>query len=273
MNAQFNTKGREGFTLVELLVTILIIIILAVAALPLLKPFVTKAQYSAEGVPVVGNIRTKVELYRIENNHLPGIPVNLESGKMITASGEDYATSYITTGPACGVITAVSNGVHSLEMADTVNTLNSKERYLIDGNDVSTDDTLLAFHAWKNIDIGYSDLLGRRLRPQHVQFLVLESNEDHYYWVVACFGDGTGLAKGCGYAVLEYNNPEKQRKIVATFELYKAKSNTQLHFCPNTSADELQGDVYLPTAADLDSDQDASYQGFLSALRTHGWSF
>ena len=65
MNAMIR-KAKAGVTLVELLVVILIVTILSVSMLPLLKPFVVEAQYAAEPIPVIGNLRTKVGLYQYD---------------------------------------------------------------------------------------------------------------------------------------------------------------------------------------------------------------
>ncbi len=59
--------SRSGVTLVELLVVILIVTILSVALLPLLGPFIVRARYAAEPIPVLGNIRTMVGVYKFDN--------------------------------------------------------------------------------------------------------------------------------------------------------------------------------------------------------------
>ena len=64
-------KAKAGVTLVELLVVILIVTILSVSMLPLLQPFVTEAQYAAEAIPVIANMRTKIGLYVYEKGKLP----------------------------------------------------------------------------------------------------------------------------------------------------------------------------------------------------------
>lgn len=81
------SKARAGVTLVELLVVILIVTILSVSLLPLLKPYIVKAQYAAEPVPVLGNIRTQIGLFQYEKNYLPGM-VRLDNGSLKYVGGE-----------------------------------------------------------------------------------------------------------------------------------------------------------------------------------------
>ena len=269
MNAQFNSRGNAGFTLVEMLVTVLIIVILAVVMLPMLQPFVRQAQYAAEGVPVVGNIRTKVELYRVEHGYLPGVPVVAGKVTNIDPDAEDsYSTSYFTGPDTVADVEDVDNGVHDLtvEAGDEA----AIEHYRINKEDVTEDEDMLANHAWKNISVNFSDLTGTKLRPEHMQYIAFCSGGDHFYYVVACFGDGTGLAKGCGYAVAEYNNPVTKHKMVATFELYKPVCNAQLKFKPGTSSGDAtpeDGEVFIPNLQTLDTGFDSA----VNAMRSAGW--
>ena len=85
------TKARSGVTLVELLVVILIVTILSVSLLPLLKPYIVKAQYAAEPIPVLGNIRTQIGLFQYEKNYLPGM-VRLENGSLKYVGAGDAGT-------------------------------------------------------------------------------------------------------------------------------------------------------------------------------------
>lgn len=66
-------KAKAGVTLVELLVVILIVTILSVSLLPLLKPYIVKAKYAAEPIPVLADLKTKINLYQYEKNYLPGM--------------------------------------------------------------------------------------------------------------------------------------------------------------------------------------------------------
>ena len=214
-------KGNNGgFTLIELLVVILIIVILSVTMLPLLKPFVTRAQYAAEGVPVISNLRLKVELYRIDKDHLPGLM--LVNGKVVdTAQASDTSAQNYT--------------------APKIQSMNDKAEMLEYANGSAPDLVTVCAssdHVFKQIDVSFQDLTGKRLRPSDMQYIVTGNTGEKYLWVIGCFGSGN-LAKGCGYAVLEYNNPDTKTKFVATFERYKPSATEQLYFrvatAPNTN--------------------------------------
>lgn len=280
------STSKSGFTLVELLVTILIIVILSVTMLPLLKPFVTQAQYSAEGVPVIGNLRTKVELFRIENDYLPGVPIDA-AGKVVNVSGKTRTTSDLS---------ADTVGTEPTDLTDATTTWNGVQYLVVDdsssaGGNVTTKymsgskelASVLGQHVWNRIDVNYSDLTGKKLRPQHIQYVVLKSEGDAYYWVVACLGDGSGLAKGCGYVVAEYNNPNIKRKFVATYENYKPRYASQLKLEANSSTGlgatdidslKLNGVIYLPALGTLEDDAgttETTYTSALETMRAYGW--
>jgi general secretion pathway protein G len=67
----------EGFTLVELIVVIAVLGILSGIAVPRLTGVLDKAKY-ATGEALLANLKTPLELYRVENNNYP------------TTDGDDY---------------------------------------------------------------------------------------------------------------------------------------------------------------------------------------
>jgi len=60
------TKKRNGFTMLELLMVVIIIGILATIALPQYMSFVEKAR-AAEAMTTIGALRTAENLYKLEN--------------------------------------------------------------------------------------------------------------------------------------------------------------------------------------------------------------
>ena len=215
-------------------------------------------------VPVISDIRTKVELFRIEHDYLPGVQTN-GAGKALGMTSDLIRGAEITG----------TNGIQY--MTGTVRKSlgrTTPEHFFCGGVELDSSDARLGCHVWKQIDTGAADLTGKKLRPRDIQYLVIKSDGDAYYWVVACFGQGLGgLAAGCGYAVAEYSDPASSRKFVATFEKYKPDFNGQLSFFVEDSTEIDAGDfrkrglIYLPSWTAMTNDYDKAVE----AMKSAGW--
>ena len=206
------TKARPGVTLVELLVVILIVTILSVSLLPLLKPYIVKAQYAAEPIPVIGNLRTQIGLFQYDKNYLPGLP-KTPDGEVVCTT--DYMSSDIAgeetlanKGGESKIVTGLSPiqtfcSVSVSDGGEDSVALSTYRRAVFDNGTTGdyalsltekkganesvassvtalvTDDSsaatypYLAYHFGKELGINYEDLTGKRMKPVHVQYRVL----------------------------------------------------------------------------------------------------
>lgn len=252
MNAMIR-KAKAGVTLVELLVVILIVTILSVSLLPLLKPYIEESKYAAEPIPVLANIQTKINLYQYEKDKLPG-----------QDSGSNNVT-YVATWLA---VTTNASGSVSYNPA-------KQPQGAIDA-----DDNLGNFvHFASKIDVDWQDLLGRRMNPTHFKYAVLKGDgSSKYGYVLGVFGDGNGLGKGTGYAVMMIVDTVRQVKIVGTWKRYKPKDDNQVSFKVADSPNNGDRYCYIPTfQAAFGSADSSSAAGQVSTLLTQlaaaGWEF
>ena len=255
----------------QVLIGILIIALLAAAvSIQWLKPYLVRAQYAAECIPVIDHIRTAVELFGYEHDHLPGVPTL--DGNVVTNAISGYATSVLGSDNKSAAATG-NNAVQTMVVDDS----SGKVNYFC-GGCVLTNESEMANHVWHQTDISSNDLTGSRLLPNQVQYAAIMSSSDEYYYVVACFGDGKGLSAGTGYAIAEFCTRIPSDTFVATFENYKpiASVPLSLHVGPmdheggQTTERETMlkaGKVFLPTAEMLLND----YDNAIKAMKEFGW--
>ncbi len=261
------TKARSGVTLVELLVVILIVTILSVSMLPLLQPFVTEAQYAAEAIPVIANIRTKIGIYQYDKGQLPSdwsvetVGANAHTWVRDTSDPERFLPSsypiagYADTGSRASVVTAGWNST----------------------------DTKYPYHLGMLIDVNYEDLKGKRSEPVHYQYYVISATNNFSY-ALGCFGDGDGLKSGTGYAVCELNFTKQGKKYIGTWKRYKPTddANGAIQFNKTSGQIDAAGrpvDCYVPEASAFDTvakagpEDEATIEGLISNMKAAGWEF
>lgn len=257
-------KAKAGVTLVELLVVVLIVTILSVSMLPLLLPFVTEAQYAAEAIPVIGNIRTKIGVYLYDKGKLPFDEGKFNGGGnevvqtwiVNQTDKEKYDAAYVQ------VASASSTGSTTPTRCTTTGTA-----------------ATFPYHIGSQVDIDYQDLKGKRSKPLHYQYCALSPSNNTCY-VVGCFGDGNGLKAGTGYAVCEFNFVNRQKKYIGTWKRYKpVKENQGAITFTNNNAPNSDGkyeNCFIPSINQLTTAINANAAGepdVIGFMRACGWEF
>lgn len=272
--------SRSGVTLVELLVVILIVTILAVALLPLLQPFIVKARYAAEPIPVLGNVRTMVGMYKFERTVLPGTVV---ATKGATATERNSILDSSVNPAGVQSFTTYSNSVSGgIGFARAI--LGQTATPFVNAGPL---DSVVGArdgdHFAEDLELDYRELTGNRFRPHDVQYVVPYADGDAYIYAIGAFGKGGdgGLDIGTGYAILEIVDPTNQRKILATWDRYKTENTTpvQLQFTSPSSvgagnaASTAKGTdfVWVPDAKYIGSGE--MVQSLEADLELAGWKF
>jgi prepilin-type N-terminal cleavage/methylation domain-containing protein len=281
--------SREGVTLVELLVVMLIVVILAVSLTPLFRDYIVRAQYTAEAVPVVADMRTKVTLWQYDGGFLPGVlrdafgtpvasPGNSELEASVLPLQTFFAEEILDGGGA--VVRRVYREGAVLTGTPTLNGIPAGS--VADLRALAVDE----FHFSPGLNVDYEHYTGNRLRPNHVFYRTdwAGFQSGAYMFVIGVFGDGNGLAVGTGYAVMEIHNPEFEAKVVATWERWRAVSAEagQIALLNSGEAPALpagettyrrQNVCFIGIVADLMGTDEDNFLAALSTLRANGWEF
>lgn len=242
----------------------------------LFGPFIVKAQYAAEGVPCVGQIRTLAAIHHDKYGVLPGV----QSWEI------DGIAKYADTSQSGVVRTTPNPG----DYADLVQTFLGTNKAYCAAGDASapimiTNSTILAAHYANQLLLQSTDLTGSRARPGHFQYMVMDSGfrRFSYAYAVGTFGDGDGFKAGTGYAVVEIVNPGNSvhPKIVAVWNRFKATSSQGPICLAVQNTAELQAiggkdrvDRVLPVAAELiypNEPTEEQAKEALAAMRQIGW--
>lgn len=285
---QLKMKAKAGVTLVELLVVILIVTILSVSMLPLLQPFVTEAQYAAEAIPVIGNIRTKIAVYQYDKTKLPRHNPGLTDP---TTSDDGQTSDGVATPGVATPIVETWKYFDNQKGADTYVKAtfrlkgkygDTKADYKAVENQQGSDGSNTEIrneHFGVALGIDQQDLKGKRSRPPHYEYVVLR-NETDYIYAVGVFGDGEGLKLGTGYAVCEINLPSIGRKYVGTWKRYKPIEDTEVHFTNDTTpiiADDETSTKGCPLpdalSGTINKPADGDEPAVIANMRAFGWEF
>ena len=256
------TKARSGVTLVELLVVILIITILSVGLLPLLKPYIEQAKYAAEVQPTLGNIQTKINLYQYEKDQLPCTIVTTAADNTKTETQQDNSAFTWT------LDTTATQGKARVYKKATIAGLT--------GGTKTVSDYTGTGHLSNFVDVDWQDLTGKRINPSQFQYHVIKGlGAANYGYAIGMFGDGDGIAKGTGYAILVIVDTTAKMKVVATWERYKPATDEEVVFKAVASDQPSTEDRYcrIPTATAITGKNATQWNALLELLKGSGWSF
>ncbi len=251
--------AKAGVTLVELLVVILIITILSVSLLPLLKPYIEQSKYAAEVQPTLGNIQTKINLYQYEKDKLPCTKDSVVGGVKT-----ETISTYDTTDYTWMEDEAKSNERLRAYKAATRN-----------GATAAEPDTSGA-HLSNFVDVDWQDLMGKRINPSQFRYHLIKGlGAAKYGYAVGVFGDGNGLARGTGYAILVLVDTGNKAKVIATWERYKPKSDEDVIFVASDLAGEAADRAcVIPSATKFQNmSSSTTWASALQMLKGYGWSF
>ena len=183
-------RRQSGFTLVELLIVMLIVGILSIAMLPMYKKYMTKAKYTAEGLPILATIKTQIDLAIYDLSYAPGLADTVYTWTRDASTGE-FAPAYHSIGTAYP------------EDADI--------------QAFTADPTKTDIENWHlRRLVKESELQGKLIRPNHVFYACINpgmpANIDptgsatmagDYGYAIGVFGDGNGLPQNSGVATME----------------------------------------------------------------------
>lgn len=284
-------KGDGGFTLIELMIVMLIIMILALGALPIYKMLTTQAKYTSNAVPVCANIRTRAEAFRNEYERMPGVAVD--------ANG---VLTYPETLKYAGVLSQVGTSRLGLGLS-LIQTLTADfAPAIFDGYDATGKPTLLSTpagvtdlsqHLYTDLQASFEEFKSGSLRPQHFQYISIVGGNmgDARLFGIGVFGDDNGLPKGTGYAVLMFVDPTSKRTFIAQWKRWKPLSALarQVRFtwpggavavdghslgsvAPSEASWDESSMCPIPDVANLTDPIAATYNTALSDMKLWGWT-
>jgi len=92
-----NTKSRKGFSILELMITILIAIILATVAVQLFRRSVVDAAKWSEAKAMMGTVASAVRAYVAERDQPPSVGAFEDWGTQLGFCSDDFSGNYFSS--------------------------------------------------------------------------------------------------------------------------------------------------------------------------------
>lgn len=162
-------------------------------------------KYKTDAFPSVAQLRTKIEMYRWETGHLPGLIAGAEE------AGLEGARSIAQTS-----LQTFSFADEKQQKAALWDFARGQPLPMTDHQD----------HFSEVLKLKASDFMRDRLSPNHVFYRAagLDRNSTINIYAVGVFGDGRGLQAGTGYAVLEVNNSAAGGKMIWSWSRWEPRN-------------------------------------------------
>lgn len=224
---------------------------------------IIEARFESEVSLLIGSLRVRIALYEYEKGRLPCLwgglvkKPHIETWKLVDK--DKYIQGYAEVSKDKPYI-SVKEYKRSEQEDDRRN------------------------HFGSLLNISYSDILGKGVKPNNVQYLVLSNDDDkNRAYFTGCFGDGNALPMGTGYAVCEIVADGKA-KYIGVWKRYTAiddlrKGGSQIGFtsCTLSPKGARSGETigcYVPTKEAIDrfSKTNGEYD-VITEMKKFGWEF
>jgi prepilin-type N-terminal cleavage/methylation domain-containing protein len=256
-------KSNSGFTLIELMVVVVLVMILALAIVPAFRDIINKSKYT-EGSSAISALRTNIKVYQIDNGRLPGLDQGFVDDPA-TANGCSPSLTIANVN-----VGTVGNG------DDIVQLLNSttNKSWLLDASDASgnTPYSVVSNTACigksplqKDLNIQPGDYAGKYFVNEDYQYMIINGGKGasegtntatgYAYAIAVTAGNGDRRPDlGTGYAVMEIYNPSwTPERLTLTWERYSPEKDA--------------GRLYLQLVGD-----NSDYTSYGNVIPVPGWS-
>lgn len=226
---------KSGFTLIELMVVIVLVMILALAVVPAFKKIVIKARYT-EGVSAVSALRTQIKVFHTENSRLPGVDSDIVRSDTAEAGGASWTDPADIAAAVAGVKNALTE--EPTAMGPIVQTLCSKidEQWaIIDSNVYSLDtvnnDNESESSIWQSdLQISMGEYGGKSFENRNYQYAAFNAGMDEdgsYGYAILCAGEGkVPVGTGCGVLEIVNTSWGEDRSLTLICNRYEVATAT-----------------------------------------------